>query len=965
MEMQNPYSIIFIFFCFFFVIRKLSSSRKPTRNLPPGPWKLPLIGNLHQLAGSLPHRSLTNLANKYGPFMHLQLGQLSHIIVSSPEYAKEIMKTHDQIFANRPKNLASDILTYKCTDIIFSPYGNYWRQLRKICLLELFSKRRVQSFKKIREEEVLALVRNVSKHEGSVMNLSVKIYAFMNYVVVRAACGKKTENVEHLPQIMEQSIKAGSGLSIDDFYPSLKFISVITGMRARVMKLHKDCDEVLDEIIREHKEKKGNNFGEVEDDLVDVLLKIQAEDDFEIHLSLDNIKAVLKVRCFLCWDRTSAATIERVMSELQKNPEAMKEAQAEVRRICGGKGFVDESELHQLKYLGAVIKGSFRLHPPGALLVPRENSNSCKINGYEIPPRTRIIINAWAIGRDHKIWNEPERFEPKRFLDTMVDYNFNGSNFEFIPFGAGRRICPGITFAIPTLELLLSNLLYHFDWKLPSRLKPEEMDMDESFGAALSSSKKPSKNLPAGPWKLPLIGNLHQLAGSLPHPSLTNLANKYGPFMHLQFGQVSHIIVSSPEYAKEIMKTHDQIFANRPKNLASDLLTYSSIDIIFSSYGNYWRQLRKICLLELFSKRRVQSFKDIREEEVLALVRDISEHEGSVMNLSGKIYAFMNYVVVRAACGKKTKNVEHLLQTMEESIMLGSGLSIDDFYPSLKFISVITGMRDRTMKLHKDRDGVFDEIIREHKEKKGNNFGEVRDDLVDVLLKIQEDNDLEIQLSFDNIKAVLKDVFFAGTEATATTAEWAVSELLKNPKAMKEAQAEVRRVYGGKEFIDESELHQLKYLHTIINETLRLHPPAALLIPRENSESCEINGYKIPRGTRVIINAWAIGRDPKIWNEPERFEPKRFIDTMVDYNFNGSNFEYIPFGTGRMCPGITFAAPVLELLLSNLLYHFDWKLPKEMKPEESAMDESFGVTVRRKNNLNIVPISFSSNKGYM
>ncbi|XP_028799822.1 cytochrome P450 71D10-like [Neltuma alba] len=669
MEMQNPYSIIFIFFCFFFVIRKLSSSRKPTRNLPPGPWKLPLIGNLHQLAGSLPHRSLTNLANKYGPFMHLQLGQLSHIIVSSPEYAQEIMKTHDQIFANRPKSLASDILTYNCTDIIFSPYGNYWRQLRKICLLELFSKRRVQSFKKIREEEVLALVRNISKHEGSVMNLSGKIYAFMNYVVVRAACGKKTENVEHLLQIMEQSIKAGSGLSIDDFYPSLKFISVITGMRARVMKLHKDCDEVLDEIIREHKEKKGNNFGEVEDDLVDVLLKIQAEDDFGIHLSLDNIKAVLK-DVFFAGTGTSAATIEWVMSELLKNPEAMKEAQAEVRRIYGGKGFVDESELHQLKYLGAVIKESFRLHPPGALLVPRENSNSCKINGYEITPRTRIIINAWAIGRDHKIWNEPERFEPKRFLDTTVDYNFNGSNFEFIPFGAGRRICPGITFAIPTLELLLSNLLYHFDWKLPSRMKPEEMDMDESFGAAIQ----------------------------IPYSIIFFTFFSFFVIHKLQkpTSRVSHIIVSSPEYAKEIMKTHDQIFANRPKNLASDLLTYSSIDIIFSPYGNYWRQLRKICTLELFSKRRVQSFKKIREEEVLALVRDISEHEGSVMNLSGKIYAFMNYVVVRAACGKKTKNVEYLLQTMEESIKLGSGLSIDDFYPLLKFISVITGMRDRT-----------------------------------------------------------------------------------------------------------------------------------------------------------------------------------------------------------------------------------------------------------------------------
>ncbi|XP_028799812.1 cytochrome P450 71D10-like [Neltuma alba] len=481
MESQILYSIIFTFFCFFLVIFKLSSSKKPGKNPLPGPWKLPLIGNLHQLAGPLPHRTLTDLANKYGPFIHLQLGQLSHIIVSSPEYAKEIMKTHDQIFANRPRILASDILAYNSTNIFFSPYGNYWRQLRKICMLELFSSKRVQSFRRIREEEISALVRNISEHEGSVMSLSRRIFAVANSVVARAAFGKKTKNVEHILEIMEQAIKISSGLSISDFYPSLKFLSVVTGMRARIMKLHKDGDRVFDDIIRDHEEKKRNNVGEAEEDLVDVLLRIQKKNDFEIPLSLDNIKAVLQDVFFAGTD-TTATTTEWAMSELLKNQEAMKEAQAEVRRVYGSKGYVDESELHQLKYLGAVIKETLRLHPPVPLLVPRENSENCVINGYQIPSKTKIIINAWAIGRDPKNWNEPERFEPKRFLSTSTDYNFKGLNFDYIPFGAGRRICPGITFATPVLELLLSNLLYHFDWKLPEGTK---LDMDESFGVTV------------------------------------------------------------------------------------------------------------------------------------------------------------------------------------------------------------------------------------------------------------------------------------------------------------------------------------------------------------------------------------------------------------------------------------------------------------------------------------------------
>ncbi|KAI9116583.1 hypothetical protein K1719_012750 [Acacia pycnantha] len=295
MEIQISYSIIFTFFCFFLVILKLSSSKKPTKNLPPGPWKLPLIGNLHQLiAGSLPHRSLANLANKYGPFMHLQLGQVSHIIVSSPEYAKEIMKTHDLIFANRPKNLAVDILAYGGTDIVFSPYGNYWRQLRKIGTLEFFSAKRVQSFRRIREEEASALVRNISEHECSVINLSKKIFTLTSSIVATVAFGKKTGNVEQILQNIEQTQQFCSGFLISDFYPSLKFLSIITGMRARIMKLHKYGDKVFDDIIREHKEKNINNVEMVEEDLVDVLLQIQEDNDFDIPLSLENIKAVIK-----------------------------------------------------------------------------------------------------------------------------------------------------------------------------------------------------------------------------------------------------------------------------------------------------------------------------------------------------------------------------------------------------------------------------------------------------------------------------------------------------------------------------------------------------------------------------------------------------------------------------------------------------------------------------------------------
>ncbi|KAK4852276.1 hypothetical protein QYF36_022590 [Acer negundo] len=174
---------------------------------------------------------------------------------------------------------------------------------------------------------------------------------------------------------------------------------------------------------------------------------------------------------------------------------------------------------------------------------------------------------------------------------------------------------------------------------------------------------------------------------------------------------------------------------------------------------------------------------------------------------------------------------------------------------------------------------------------------------------------------------------------------------------MKEAQAEVRRVFDRKSKVDETSIHELKFLKAVIKETLRLHPSAPLLLPRENTKSCQINGYEIPAKTRTIVNAWAVARDPKYWTEAEKFIPERFLDSPLDYK--GTNFAYIPFGAGRrICPGLQFALPNIELPLAKMLYHFDWKLPNAMKGEDLDMIESFGVTVRRKNDLILIPIPY-------
>uniref|UniRef100_A0A5B6Z7I6 Uncharacterized protein n=1 Tax=Davidia involucrata TaxID=16924 RepID=A0A5B6Z7I6_DAVIN len=473
-----------------------------------------------------------------------------------------------------------------------------------------------------------------------------------------------------------------------------------------------------------------------------------------------------------------------------------------------------------------------------------------------------------------------------------------------------------------------------------------------------SKAKNFAQKLPPGPWQLPLIGNMHQLVGSLTHHTLRDLAKKYGPLMHLRLGEVSTVIVSSPEIAKEVMKTHDIIFAQRPYLLASRILSYDSTNIAFSPYGDYWRQLRKICAIEILSSKRVQTFRSIREEEAFNLIRSIYSNARSPINLSKKIFALTCGITARAAFGEKNKDQEAFRSIVEKSIKLSAGFNIADMYPSVKMLSVISGMRPKLEEIHKRIDQILENIVSDHRQrdKKTKTGNKEVEDLVDVLLKIQKQGDLEFP--DNNLKSVLLDIYGAGSETSSITVEWAMSEMLKNQKVMKRAQDEVREVFGEKGNVDETGLHELKFLKSVIKETLRLHPSAPLLVPRESSAHCEINGYEIPAKTKVIVNAWAIGRDPRYWTEPERFQPERFLNSPID--FKGTDFEYIPFGAGRrICPGITYALANIELPLAQFLYHFDWKLPGGLKQEELDMTEAFGVTVRRKQDLYLIPFPYN------
>ncbi|XP_008810710.2 cytochrome P450 71A1-like [Phoenix dactylifera] len=492
-----PIAILLTALLIFLIHKRATPNRS---KLPPSPTKLPIIGNLHQL-GTRPHRGLHALSQKYGPLMLLKLGSVPTIIVSSAEVAQEVMRTQDSIFASRPSLELAKQLLYNCRDMAFAPYGEYWRQIRKLCIVHLLSAKRVQSFSGVRDEEISQVIDRIACCSAvGPVNLSKILNSLSSGLIARIAFGRKflgEERSKKAQELVEETSALFGGFYVRDYFPWLGWLGKLGGMDGRVKRCFINWDALLEEVIRDHEDRKRDQFGaDQNEDLVDVLLALQKDRTEGFTLARDEIKAII-LELFVAGTDTSYIALEWAMAELVRSPKRLKIVQDEVREILGNKSKVKEDDISKMSYLKAVIKESLRLHPPLPLLVPRESLEATKLQGYEIPRNTRILVNAWSIGQDPTSWEEAREFRPERFLNNLID--FKGNDFHFIPFGAGRRICPGMHFAISTIELALANLLYRFDWNLPNNMSPEDLDMVEAYG--ISTRMKSNLLLHAIPYK--------------------------------------------------------------------------------------------------------------------------------------------------------------------------------------------------------------------------------------------------------------------------------------------------------------------------------------------------------------------------------------------------------------------------------------------------------------------------------
>ncbi|WVZ51485.1 hypothetical protein U9M48_002630 [Paspalum notatum var. saurae] len=458
-----------------FVLSKLTSllgSSKPKLKLPPGPWTLPVVGSFHHLVGRPTiYQAMRELAQKHGPLMLLRFGELKIMVVTSSEGAQEVLKTQDMLFADRFLLATLAAFTFDGNDIATAPYGERWRQLRKICVLEMLSAARVRSFRCIREEEVARFLEKLtaSATTSSAVDVTKMISMFINDAFTRESVGSRCKYQEEYLDALNTAIRHTSTLSVADLFPSSRLMLALSTGPRTVLACRNRIQRILEQIIQEKVEAMDHGEEEVVDSFVGVLLRVQKERSTAIPLTNDTIIAVM-FDMFAAGSETSSTTLNWCMTELVRSPAAMARSQAEVREAFKGRSAITEDDLEDLGYL-------------------KLSREACQVMGYDIPKDTVVFVNAWAIGRDPRYWEDAEEFKPERF-EGRNDIDYKGNNFEYLPFGSGRRSCPGMNLGVGNIELALASLLYHFDWKLPHGIGPRDVDVSEAPG--LVAGKKTS-----------------------------------------------------------------------------------------------------------------------------------------------------------------------------------------------------------------------------------------------------------------------------------------------------------------------------------------------------------------------------------------------------------------------------------------------------------------------------------------
>ncbi|XP_038687741.1 flavonoid 3',5'-hydroxylase 1-like isoform X2 [Tripterygium wilfordii] len=478
--------------------------------------------------------------------------------------------------------------------------------------------------------------------------------------------------------------------------------------------------------------------------------------------------------------------------------------------------------------------------------------------------------------------------------------------------------------------------------------------------------KKPGTKiapLPPGPRGFPIIGYLPFLGTHL-HHTFTKLAQIYGPIYKLKLGNKLYVVISSPSLAKEVVRDKDSIFANRDPPISVKVVAFGGNDVAWLPHGPDWIKMRKVFVREMLSNTSLDACYSLRKQEVEKSIKKVHDKAGECLDFGELAFVTLINTMMKILWGgtlqgeEGTKLTEEFRKAVAEYMVIICEPNVSDSFPVLARFD-LQGVERRARKIGVCMEEIVNSIIKQHRSSNiavkedgaGNKKGR---DFLQIVLELQERDDPATSITMNQAKGLLMDVVTGGTDTTSTMVEWAMAEIMMNPKIMKKVQQELDQVVGVNNSVEEFHLPKLHYLDAVVKETSRLHPALPMLVPRCPTSSATIGGFTIPRGTQVFLNIWAIQRDPEHWDNPLEFRPERFLngeDCKLD--FSGNNFKYLPFGSGRrVCAGIPLAEKTLMYLLASLLYSFDWKLPAD---EELELSDKFGLVVKKAKPLIVIP----------
>nr|CAD20576.2 putative cytochrome P450 [Coleus scutellarioides] len=463
--------------------------------------------------------------------------------------------------------------------------------------------------------------------------------------------------------------------------------------------------------------------------------------------------------------------------------------------------------------------------------------------------------------------------------------------------------------------------------------------------------------IPPGPRPWPVVGNLYDVK-PVRFRCFAEWAQLFGPTFSVWFGSTLNVIVSSSELAKEVLKEKDGQLADRHRSRSAVKLSRDGKDLIWADYGPHYVKVRKVCTVVLFSPKRLELLRPIREDEITVMVESIYQDSAA----SGKSVVIKKYLasmafhnITRLVFGKRFVNSEGEVDKQGQEfkaiaingLKLGASLAVSEHIPWLRWMFPLDEDAFTQHGVRMER--LTREIMQEHTLARQKTGG-AKQHFFDALLTLKDEYDL----SEDTIIALLWDMIAAGMDTPAISVEWAMAELVRNPRVQEKVQEELDRVIGHERIMTELDIPNLPYLQCVVKESLRLHPPTPLMLPHRSNADVKIGGYDIPKGSNVHVNVWAIARDPKSWKDPLEFRPERFLEEDVD--IKGHDFRLLPFGAGRrVCPGAQLGIDLATSMIGHLLHHFRWTPPAGVRAEDIDMGENPGTVTYMRTPVEAVP----------